>query len=240
VAAKEMTYEYTYLLMGCLFLSVWLFLYWRRRDERRELLLLSLLFAVFGIAADVLYVKDWWHPMSVLGAIPFTGEALITAFGIIGVGAVLPEHILRLRDGSPRRIFTRRELHVLAMSVFTMTALFYGSFYFLGANSLVATILTLLIPTAFMWGARPDLIRVAIINGFALLGIAIPVYAILTFLTPGWIQAFYLFENTPALLLLGVPVDDAVFYFCTGLFFGTFYEWWQGIKRFGIKRKGKF
>ncbi len=232
-----MDYRYTYLLMGLLFTAVWLYLYWKRKDERRELLTLSSMFAVFGIAADFLYVKDWWQPESIIGVIPYTGEALITAFGIIGVGAVMPEYVFRLKDGKAGRIFTKHELYALVISILVIAALFYGSFYLLGTNSLIATIFALIIPTVFMLRARPDLIRVALLNGFLLVAVAVGVYATLELITPGWVDAFYLFRNTPRILLAGVPIDDVIFYFCGGVFFGTFYEWWQGIRRFPVQKK---
>ncbi|MDO8552046.1 MAG: lycopene cyclase domain-containing protein [bacterium] len=234
-----MEYQYTYLLLGAFFVAGWFFLYIRRKDERRELLMLSSMFAVFGVASDFLYIQDWWTPLSVLGTPPFTGESLITAFGIVGVGAVLPEYLLRLKDTSCGRVFTHREVRVLCISVFTMAILFYGSFYLLGVNSLVATILALAIPTAFMWGSRPDLISTAFINGLALVVFTVVIYTAVEFITPGWVNAFFLFKNTPHIILLNVPIDDVVFYFCAGLFFGTFYEWWQGIKRVPLRNKSK-
>jgi|SRR3989344_2485510 len=223
--------EYAYLLLGILFLLGWLFLYVRRRDERGELLALSVPLAVMGIAADSLYIKDWWNPITIIGTPPVSGEALIASLGIIGVGAVLPEYILRLRDTSPGRIFSRRELLVLFATLFTMALLFFGSFFLLHANSLIATILALIIPTVFMWGSRRDLIKVAFLNGIFLVLFAVLVYSVLNYLIPSWIDSFYMFKNTPRFLLAGVPVDDVVFYFCAGLFFGTFYEWWQNVRR---------
>ncbi|MBI2612326.1 hypothetical protein HYW59_00720 [Candidatus Kaiserbacteria bacterium] len=223
--------KYTYLLLGIFFALAWLFLYIRRKDERPKLLSLSLPLAVLGIGADALYVKDWWTPVTVIGTPPLSGEALIASFGIIGVAAVLPEYLLRMRDTSPRTIFTLREIHVLCVTFFSMALLFYGSFFLLGTNSLIATVLALVIPTAFMWGARRDLIKVALLNGLLLVLFSIPIYAALNYLTPSWIDSFYMFKNTPHLLFVGVPIDDVIFYFCSGLFFGTFYEWWQHIHR---------
>ncbi len=229
-------YQYSYLILAILFLSGWLLLYIRRKNERAELLALSFPLAIFGVVADALYVKDWWNPATVLGSAPLSGEAMIASFGIVGVGAVLPEYILRLRTTSPGKILTKREISTFCITIFTMTALFYGSFFFFGVNSLVATVLTLALPTAFMWGSRRDLIPTALLNGVFLVFFAAFAYTILNYMTPGWVEEFYFFQNTPAFILLNVPLDDVVFYFFTGLFLGTFYEWWQNVKRVPLKR----
>lgn len=230
------SHQFAYLILALLFLAGWLFLYLRRKDERRELLVLSFPMATFGVAADLLYVRDWWNPLTVLGSAPVSGEALIASFGIVGVGSVLPEYLLRLRTTSPGKIFTRHELAVFCTTFFTMAALFYGSFFLLSANSLVATVLTLIVPTVFMWGRRMDLLWVGLANGGFMVAFSALVYTGVTYLAPGWIDSFYLFENTPALVLLNVPIDDIVFYFCSGVFFGTFYEWWQNVRRVPLRK----
>lgn len=227
-------YRYTYLFLSCLFLIGWLFLYIQRKDERAELLSLSLLLALFGVVGDMLYVKDWWNPVTVLGRAPFSGESIIASFGIVGVGSVLPEYILKLKTTSPGKIFTRRESLVFIFFIFTAIAIFFGSFYLFNVNSLISTVAALVFPTLFMWWRRKDLILVSIANGFFLLIFSMLVYSILNQITPGWIDAFYYFKNTPHIVLAGLPIDDAFFYFFTGIFLGTFYEWWQGVWRIPV------
>lgn len=236
----RMDFRYSYLLLALFFLTGWLFLYWRRKNERAELLTISFSLALFGIIADILYIKDWWKPITILGIAPISGEAIIASFGIVGVSAVLPEYLLRLKDSSPRKVFTHHKISVLCTMIFTATALFFASFFLFGTNSLVATVMALLVPTAFMWGSRYDLIPTAILNGVFVVIFAMLVYTAVEYVTPGWVQSFWFFENTPPLILFNLPIDDVIFYFFTGLFFGTFYEWWQGIKRTPYKRPAVF
>lgn len=235
----DIPYQYTYLLMGLLFLAGWLFLYMKRRDERKELLAISFIFCILGVVSDYLYVKDWWRPETILGGAPFSGETLLAAFGIMGISAVLPEYILRLKTTPPQKVFSRPKLISLFLLLAFLLALFYSSYYLLHTSSLAASIFVIAVPTAFMWGRRLDLVKVAAINGILLVGIASLVYTALNFITPGWIDRFYLFQNTPDTLILSLPIDDLLFYFFIGIFSGTFYEWWQRVERIPLKRKGK-
>ena len=46
--------------------------------------------------------------------------------------------------------------------------------------------------------------------------------------TPGWIDAFYYFRNTPRILVGPLPLDDLILYLFAGAFLGVQYEWWTG------------
>ncbi len=59
-----MGYRYTYILMALIFFAVWLALYILRKDNRREMIVMSLIFGFIGPFADILYTKDWWQSLT--------------------------------------------------------------------------------------------------------------------------------------------------------------------------------
>ena len=59
--------------------------------------------------------------------------------------------------------------------------------------------------------------------------VAALVYTFVELLTPGWVQALWHFNNVPAIIIAGLPIDDVVFYFLTGAVIGPIYEYWKGI-----------
>lgn len=78
-----MSYRYTYLVLDLVLLGFWLVLFLRRRDTRKEMTIMSLLFAAAGLPADYIYLKDWWHPQFVLSG--FRLESIFFGF-VLGGG----------------------------------------------------------------------------------------------------------------------------------------------------------
>ena len=59
-----MGYRYTYILMAAIFLIFWLSIFIWRKTNRKEMLTMSLILAIFGPISDILYTKDWWKPLT--------------------------------------------------------------------------------------------------------------------------------------------------------------------------------
>lgn len=189
----------------------------------------SCIWAGFGPIADVLYTVDWWNPVTITGT-RVGPEALFTAFGMVGAAAALPVLLLPLdlappNDSSSRA--SRAGLRLIGLLA-TSTALFFGSFFWLDWNSLAATVLALGVPLVVILLMRPDLLLPSAATAALLTMSAALIYALVSHLTPGWIDAFYLFENTPRILVATLPADDLVLYLVAGAFLGVYYEWWLG------------
>ncbi len=60
-----MEYQYTYFLKGLIFLVVWVALFVWRKSDRKEMTIMTLIFAFAGPAADILYTQDWWNPLTI-------------------------------------------------------------------------------------------------------------------------------------------------------------------------------
>lgn len=217
-------YTYTYLLLGLLFLFVWLVIFLTRRDLRPEMLLIGIIFGIAGSVTDILYYQDWWSPTTITGTV-ISVEVVIAAFSICSVSSVLPSLFTRVRPVRPKNFFDQQRIWKLALILAAMNGLFFGSFFLLGFNSLLATIITLAAPLLVIWRQRPDLVKRSLLGGVLLSLVAIAIYSVLELATPGWVNEFYHFKNTPHILLLNLPLDDLVFYVLAGMFFSVFY-WW--------------
>jgi len=222
--------------MGLVFLAFWLILFFFRKDTRKELVIVSSVFAIGGILTDILYTRDWWNPQTITNTV-FSFEAALTGFGIAGVGSVAYEELFKKRVKIRKKTKEHERMqtiHVILL-IALATTVFYGSYFIFGLNSLYATILTFIIPSIIIWVQRPDLIVDSFASGIILVGVAFCVYAVLHILTPGWIEAFWIFSNTPKIMILSLPLDDVIWYFVAGLFFGPIYEFWQEGKLIDTK-----
>jgi hypothetical protein len=81
VGNEKMGYQYTYLIYSALFATVWIVLYFWRKDTRKEMLMMSILFALAGPGADFLLTKDYWKPPTITGTAVGV-ESLIIGFSL--------------------------------------------------------------------------------------------------------------------------------------------------------------
>ena len=58
------SYQYSYLIWTGIFFLIWLILYLWRKDIRKEMLIISVLFGFGGIFSELIYVQDWWQPLT--------------------------------------------------------------------------------------------------------------------------------------------------------------------------------
>jgi preprotein translocase subunit SecE len=192
------------------------------------MLVLSIVFALAGPFADMIYTKDWWHPLTLTNT-TIGPESLLFGFMIGGIASVLYEVIFNIKPKLPKTSKRRekKENVNLVFILLIITVLFFGSFYFLKFNSLISTILALLTPTIIIWIKRKDLIINSLITGLLLVIATSIVYSLLNLFTPGWIQAFWYFKNIPNIVIFNVPLDDIIWYFLIGLLIGPLYEFWK-------------
>ncbi len=214
--------------MGFGFLVIWLILFILNKNSRKEMLIMSSIFAVAGPVADILYTKDWWRPLTITNTV-IGPEALLVGFMIGGIASVVYTSLIRggikiLKASGKKEL--AKNLNFVYMILISVL-IFFGSFYLLKFNSLLATSFALSIPTIFIWIKRKDLIINSLITGMLLVVIASLVYTFLELLTPGWINAFWFFKNIPNVVIFNLPADDIIWYFLAGLFVGPLYEFWQ-------------
>ena len=227
-------YQYTYLIWSGVFLLIWLLLYSWRKNIRKEMLVISFLFGFAGILAEIVYVQDWWKPLTITGTLIGIEDFLI-GFFIGGVAAVIYEEVYK------KKVLIKKKSKIVNLSFLTLTilfiALFFGSFYILGISSFYSSVIAFGFGIFFILSKRRDLIMDCVISGFLMLTVGILIYFILRFIQPGFIEEFWYLENVwYANLFLGIPIAEYIWFFLAGAFIGPFYEYWKEGKLINIKK----
>lgn len=224
-----MEYQYTYLIYSTLFATVWIVLYFWRKDARKEMLMISILFALAGPGADFLLTKDYWKPPTITGTAVGV-ESLIIGFFLGGVSSVLYEEIFKKRLAPRTEHRYQLPLRFLS-SVYLLAFIYFMGFYILQLNSFYSAMAGLFIPSVIMGFRRKDLIADSVMTGISLTAVGTLIYLILQFLQPGYIQAIWVLnESWYTNLVLGIPLGEYLFYFALGLFIGPLYEYLQDRK----------
>ena len=221
------SYQYTYLIGDLILLALWLVLFFYRKDTRKEMLVISLIFGIIGPFVELVHVLDWWKPLTITGTL-IGIEDFLFGFGIGGVASVVYEHLFNKRVKVKRAKELREEkrnINLLFLILLSL-AIFFGGF-FIGLNSFVGTTLAWIIPTLITYSKRPDLIKNSLLSGISLLILSILGYHILNFITPGFFDEFWLFQNIGRIIILGIPLEEHVWFFTFGAFIGPLYEYWK-------------
>lgn len=217
--------QYGYTIGLVLPTALWFVLYVGRPDLRKELLALSWRLAFASAATAYLFwTIDWWHPGTLTGT-RVGIEDFVLGFAA-GSLAIFYEIIYAKRHARIPRTQRHQRLdpHLIMLLVFlSIGFLTYG----FGLTSFVSTISTLTVATAVIWYYRPDLIRDSIAGGIWTTIFSLAGYVPILMFVPGWVDATYDFRYLSGNLVGGIPIEEFVFWFFAGMFFGPVWEYWK-------------
>lgn len=202
-------YKYTYLLGSLLFFIYWFYLFFKLKQYRQRLLVISLIYAILGVTFGFVYTADWWRPETVLGY-RIGIEDILLGFsngGIAAVGYLLFVEVREKGLASWKRLI----MPLLLTGVVTMIL-----FEVLNWNSFYANCIGILVAIFYILIQRKDLIKISILSGVAMVVISLPIYLLMIFVSPGWVEHTWMLEKLSGILFWGIPVEDFVWYFLVG------------------------
>ncbi len=231
------SYQYTYLIGDLILLVLWLVLFLYRKDTRKEMLVLSLIFGILGPFLEKVHILDWWKPLTITGT-SIGIEDFLFGFGIGGVSSVIYEHLFnkRIRIKKIKKLKEERKNLSFRFLILGMLVIFLSSFFIFGLNSFISAISSFIIPTLIVYIKRKDLIKDSLVSGLLILVASILGYHILNLITPGFFDEFWLFQNIGKIIILGIPLEEHVWFFTFGAFIGPFYEYWQEGKLINMNK----
>ena len=219
----------TYLIASLIAMAIWLALYLHRKDLRKEMFVVSSIVALLGLYMEAFFwTKDWWRPPTITGTV-IGIEDLLFGFAFGGIAAVVYEEIFKRKLS--RQIVAERNhrVHLLIVLGLSVSIGLIGQFV-LGLTSANTWMLAIGAPTVVMLCIRRDLITNSLATGAILTLIAFVVFSILNFIEPGFVYSWWLFENLSGTIVLGVPLEDVIWFFTAGAFLGPVYEFWNRRK----------
>jgi hypothetical protein len=221
-------HKYSYIILGALFLILWLILFSLRKDVRREMWATSLLFGVVALILEPVIYNDWWVPLTITGTIPCI-ESFLFGFACGGIAAVIYEEISRKKLKPIKKEIEKNNSKLWAITILGFIS-FFSMFCILKIDSFLSSSISMIILITIIYTKRPDLIKNSIVSGIATLISAFIIYSIMQIITPGWIESFWIFKNTPKIIFLNVPIDDIIWFLLFGALWGPLYEYIKNKK----------
>lgn len=191
------------------------------------MVLVSLLLGLLSVAtAYYWWTLDWWHPATFTGTrVGF--EDFLMGFASGGIMAVAYEvafkkslYRVRVSGGAHRP----DHITLLLLLAFLTAWLFWG----VGLTSFWASTFAMLVTAGVLVYFRRDLFMNALMSGFLMMVISSIFYLSIMWFSPTWIAVTYTVDTLSGVSLYGVPIEEFIFWFLSGLVFGPFYEYWQG------------
>ena len=234
VRVLRMNFTYAYLIVSALLLLVWLFLYWVKPQVRKEMLLVSLFTAPFGLT-EPLFVPSYWFPFTLFDLARLTGfdlESLLFSFAVGGIAAVLYESLL----GKSRKHINVHEMH-RGRHRFHRLALIspfiaFGILYFLTSlNPIYSATFAMVIGAIATWLCRPDLFRAMLTGAILFLALYFAVFLVgFVWLFPGIVEAVWNLSAISGILIAGVPIEELLFAASLGAMWSSIYEHFNWYK----------
>lgn len=218
--------QFFYLSFTGIYFVIWIILFLLRKDLRKEMLALGVVFGIAGVISQLTHVVDWWQPPTITGTRIGIEDFLIGFFmgGVVGVlyEEFFKKHFRSVRKRKPT--FFNWFFHWSLLGLFAVS--FLASFYIFGLHSFYAALVALCLFTFYMLVMRRDLIVDSLVSGVLTVIVGTVVYLLLFLLFPNYIvQFWYLPDVWFSKMLLGIPLAEYIWYFFAGAFIGPLYEY---------------
>lgn len=213
---------------------IWLGLYLKRKDLRKEMLFASFLFFPFGLTHP-LFIPDYYNPTLLYRFFGlFDVESFLWCFFIGGIVAVLYEEIFSYSLHKPGIKLKTSNSSKLSKYIIYLLLIFLAvgmvCAYAMELSALRASFVLVIPIILYMIAARHDLWRESVVSGFLI--------TILYFLTllsleaffPGYQEIAWTNAGLWGVRIAGFPLEEYCFAFLLGMMWSILYEEIQNLK----------
>jgi len=220
------SYKYTYFVGTLLFLIYWFYFFIKFKNNRKQILMFSFLFALLGpISGVVWFTRDWWYPATILGY--RTGiEDVLLGFSNGGMATVIFLFFYKELDQVKEKINFSKCL-IPSILMLSVTIIFL---VFTPLNSFYANCFGFAAALVYVLWRRPDLLHISFFSGMLMIIFSAPIYLLLLYLSPGWVEYTWMLDELSGVVIAGAPVEDLIWYFFVGASISTMYPYFFDVK----------
>lgn len=230
------SFKFAYLLGTLAFGLVWLLIFIKRKDLRKEQLYMGALVGLAGFTEPLFY-GSYWKPQFVfsLPNINIGFESIFLCFFYGGIASTLYEFIFNdVLKKTSRESQKERTLETL-LSIFIGITVSLFSWSIFKINFIYATTFGLLSVGYTLTFFRKDLLVSGLVNGTIMAFLSFIILYVFGRIFPGIFDLWWRLDLLSGLKFLGVPVEEFIWHFSLGFGAGPMYEVWKGYSDYRSK-----
>ena len=220
--------RYTYFVGTLYFLAIWLFFFWKWPRRRKPMVIIGTLFVTLGLFAEYFWwLPDWWHPQNLTGT-RIGIEDVILSFTLPGILVLNYKFFFKKDldrefklDKSTFLVAVRRFTPVFILS-FVVSSMLFFIFHI---HSVISTSAGMLVAIFIIITSRKDLFPAMLRSAVLAIIISIPAYLVFVLLSPGSIAAFWNFSQITGYKIIGIPIEDIIWFALAGFLMGGIVEY---------------
>ncbi len=221
-----LTTNYAYLIGILIVFIVWVFLFLKRKNTRKEMWIMGIITAPLPPIMAHIFYQDYWEPNYLLSFFGVSFEEILFGFLIGGIAAVIYEVVFMKKF---KKIPPTKSKTIIILCILFLFSLIIFK-VFLDINSIYSSSIALLLFGTTIILIRKDLLKNAISSGILLLIMAFILYIIYIKIFPTIISDFWKLETLSGILIFEIPIEELLWFFSWGFFAGPLYEFWRGKK----------
>ena len=225
----------TYLIcIALMYLPVFLFLFFWRKDTRKEMLVAGLAFGIIAFLTEPIFIKYYWHPeyiwpFFINGVQIGSFEDFIYGFLKGGIAAIIYEEffhktICKMRNHKHhwKRMIAPIYLGGICIFLFCTISLEFNPVY--------SSILAISIFGIYLCLYRRDLLINAIYSALLVAGLTYIGFILVLYVFPNLIDVWWKHDTLSQLYFSKIPLEEILEGGLIGFFGGPFYEFFNGLK----------
>ena len=212
--------KFVYLIATIPFILVWLFLFIRRKDLRKEMFFVSVFIGILSVLTSYFWwTRDWWRPETITNTV-VGFEDLVMGFTSGGIMSIIYNFLLDKSYGKEIK-FKPPSAILLLLFMASFTFLFI---FVVGLTSFWSSFISLILTVIIIDYYRRDLMLDSLVSGLSMMLISILFYLVIILISHTWVDKTYL-SRLSGLRLFTIPIEEFIFWFLAGMWVGPLYEY---------------
>ncbi len=229
-------FKNSYLVANLIFIVAWLSIFFWRKDTRKELVRVSLIWGVLSFALQPLFLVDWWHPETITGTKLGIEDFMFCFFGVGGF-SVLYEILFKKKSIKLLERKRKRKNQILGfLTILLFFGLNYSAFFIFNFHSFYSSLIAFGVIISFIWVIRRDLILPSLIIGLLAVPLGLLWFLWVEWTSPGWVESAWFLDRLSGIIILKAPVEDLIWAFLVGAYTSVIYKFWNSNKFIKIKQ----
>jgi hypothetical protein len=221
--------EYNFLILSLIFLSPGSIIYALRKDLRRVIHIMAFCSMPFAVTERYFY-PHYWEPVFLFNLIDIIGFGIEDILFLLGLSAFTSTAYAFFTKQSYRPVEQSGWAEFLKKCLMILIPTFLLTFFMVVINvsMIFGSLFIMIFMSAAIIGARPYLLKAGIYGGLISLVIYTGLCLLLTFIYPGIFRITWHTDQFLNLFILGVPVEEILYAFASGMIATVFYPFVSG------------